>query len=214
VYNPAHFAETDVAVMHRAIENWPLGILVIASEIGFEANHVPFELDRTRGQLGTLQCHVARNNDVWRHLNAACLVIFQGSSAYISPNFYASKRDHGKVVPTYNYAAVHAHGRLTIHDDEKWVRGLVGRLTRRFEAGQPQPWTMGDAPQDYIGERLKEIVGIEIEIARLEGKWKMSQNREEADRTGVVAGLTGSQREAERDVAKWMAERMNPAAKK
>ena len=201
MYNPAHFAETDVATLHQAIDDAPLGALVVATGAGLVANHVPFELDRRVGELGTLRCHVARANDIWHHAKAECLVIFQGPSAYISPNFYESKKEHGKVVPTYNYAVVHAHGRLAIHDEEKWLRGLVGRLTKRFEASQSKPWTMGDAPALYIEERLKEIVGIEIAITRLEGKWKMSQNRREADRAGVAEKLGHSSNEADREVA-------------
>ncbi len=207
MYNPAQFAESDLAVLHEAIEQAPLGTLVVATSAGLLANHVPFELDRSQGRQGTLRCHVARANDLWRNDSAECLAIFHGPSAYISPNFYESKKEHGKVVPTYNYAVVHAHGRLTIHDDEKWLRALLGRLTKGFEASQPNPWTMGDAPPDYIAERLKEIVGIEIAIERLEGKWKMSQNRPEADRAGVVAGLRESSKEAEREVAKIVDER-------
>ena len=207
MYNPAQFTETNVAVLHEAIEHAPLGALVVATTAGLVANHVPFELERSAGPYGTLHCHVARANDVWRNPDAECLVIFHGPSAYISPSLYESKKEHGKVVPTYNYAVVHAHGRLTIHDDEKWLRGLVGRLTNHFEVSRPEPWTMGDAPQQYLSERLKEIVGIEIKIERLEGKWKMSQNRPEADRAGVVAGLRDSSIEAEREVAKIVEER-------
>jgi len=202
LYTPAHFAETDLATLHQAIESSPLGALVVSTPEGIEANHVPFELDRTTGPFGTLRCHVARNNNAWRNANAECLVIFQGPSAYISPNLYESKKEHGKVVPTYNYVAVHAHGRMAIHDDEKWLRGLLGRLTRHFEANQTQPWKMGDAPGEYIEQRLKEIVGIEIEMARLEGKWKMSQNRPEADRASVVAALRESTEPVEREVAR------------
>jgi len=201
MYIPSHFAETDLATLHEAMEASPLGALVVASPNGLEANHVPFELDRATGELGTLHCHVARNNGVWRYPNAECMVIFAGPSAYISPNLYESKKEHGKVVPTYNYVAIHAHGRLTIHDDEKWLRGLVGRLTNRFEASQPHPWKMGDAPQDYLQDRLKEIVGIEIAITCLEGKWKMSQNRPEMDKESVVKGLSASENPAAREVA-------------
>ena len=207
MYIPEHFAETDVTSLQGFIETSPLGAFVVGGEAGLEANHVPFELDRSAGELGTLRCHVARANDAWRNGNAECLVIFQGPSAYISPNLYESKKEHGKVVPTYNYVAVHAHGRMTIHDDEKWLRGLLGRLTRRFEASQATPWTMGDAPQDYIDGLLSQIVGIEIAITRLEGKWKMSQNRPEADRVRVVAGLSASENQAERDVARIVAEK-------
>ena len=207
MYIPAHFEETDLATLHQFIESSPLGTMVVSGPNGLEANHVPFQLDRSRGSFGTLQCHVSRANHAWRSADAACLVIFLGPSAYISPNFYESKREHGKVVPTYNYVAVHAHGKLTIHDDEKWLRGLVGHLTKRFEATQPVPWKMGDAPQDYLEEMLKHIVGIEIEITRLEGKWKMSQNRPEADRAGVVAGLGASANPEDRAVGEIVAER-------
>ena len=207
MYTPEHFIETDLATLHQAMVDWPLGALIVAGAAGLQANHVPFELDPSKGTLGTLRCHVARMNDVWRSPNTECLVIFQGPSAYVSPNLYESKKEHGKVVPTYNYFAVHAHGRLAIHDDARWLRGLVGRLTRRFEANQIEPWKMGDAPQAYIDELLPQIVGIEIEIARLEGKWKMSQNRPEADRAGVVAGLRNSPKPAEREVAAIVAER-------
>jgi transcriptional regulator len=206
MYIPAHFAETDVAALHRAIVEWPLGAMIVATPSGMVANHVPFELDSTKGAFGTLRCHVARNNDVWRHPNAECLVIFAGPSAYISPNLYPTKKEHGKVVPTYNYAVVHAHGRLAIHDDVKWLRGLVGRLTNRFEASQTDPWKMGDAPREYIDEQLEQIVGIEIEIARLEGKWKMSQNRPAIDKASVVTGLKQSASEADREVARMVEE--------
>jgi len=202
VYTPEHFAETDLATLHQAIDDWPLGTLVVAGESGLEANHVPFELDRSPGPFGVLKCHVARNNTTWHNANAECLVIFQGPSAYISPNLYPSKKEHGEVVPTYNYVAVHAHGRLTVHDDVKWLRGLVGRLTNRFESRQPKPWKMGDAPQEYLEEMLEKIVGLEIEINRLEGKWKMSQNRPEADKAGVITGLSSSSDSADREVAK------------
>ena len=213
MYVPQHFAETDVSTLHDFIEQSPLGALVTTGETGLEANHVPFELKRSAGALGTLRCHVARANGVWRNADAECLVIFPGPSAYISPNLYQSKKEHGKVVPTYNYVALHAHGRLTIHDDEKWLRGLVGRLTRRFEASQLAPWKMGDAPQEYIDGLLKQIVGIEIKITRLEGKWKMSQNRPEADRAGVAAGLGASENAVEREVGKIVAERAARAPK-
>lgn len=207
MYVPEHFAETDTATLQEFMQQSPLGALVVDGETGLEANHVPFELDRSAGTLGTLRCHVARANGVWHNANAECLVIFQGPSAYISPNLYESKKEDGKVVPTYNYVAVHAHGRMSIHEDEKWLRGLLGRLTRRFEASQSTPWKMGDAPQDYIDGLLSQIVGIEIAITRLEGKWKMSQNHPEADQAGVVAGLGESENPEEREVARIVGER-------
>jgi transcriptional regulator len=208
VYIPAQFAETDVPTMQAAIDESPLGTLVLNTPSGLTANHVPFQLDRSHGSFGTLRCHVSRNNDVWQHAaNAECLAIFLGPSAYITPSFYETKKETGKVVPTYNYVAVHAHGKATVHEDHKWLRALVGHLTHRFEASRPLPWKMGDAPQDYLEEMLSNIVGIEIEIARLEGKWKMNQNRSQADRDGVVAGLRESDRASDQEVAKIVEER-------
>jgi transcriptional regulator len=208
LYIPSHFAETDIPTLHAGIEDIAFGALVANTESGLEANHLPFELDRSTGEFGVLRCHVARNNALWRGANGAqCLIIFHGPSGYISPNLYVTKKEHGKVVPTYNYVAIHAHGRMTVHDDVKWLRGLVGRLTNRFEVSQPKPWTIGDAPQEYIDERLKEIVGIEIEITRVEGKWKMSQNRPEADRKTVVDGLTASVKHSDREIAALVRER-------
>ena len=210
VYTPEHFAEKDLATLHQAIDEWPLAALVVVGDAGLEANHVPFELDRSAGPFGTLRCHVARNNSIWHCANSECLVIFQGPNAYISPNLYVSKKEHGRVVPTYNYVAVHAHGRLIVHDDVKWLRGLLGRLTRRFEATQSAPWRMGDAPPEYIEALLKQVVGIEIEIGRLEGKWKMSQNQSKDDRAGVVAGMSPSASAADREVANIVEERRRP----
>ena len=208
MYTPEFFAETDPAVLHQAIEDSPLGALVLAIPSGLTANHVPFQIDRHSGELGTLRCHVSRSNDVWKYAEGAgCLVIFEGPSAYISPSLYQSKKQDGRVVPTYNYVAVHAHGRITVHEDHKWLRALVGHLTQKFEAARPNPWKMGDAPQDYLEEMLSKIVGLEITVNRLEGKWKMSQNRSATDKVGVVAGLRASENPAEREVAKVIEER-------
>ena len=191
------------------MERSPLGALVLAGPSGLEANHVPFQTDRRGGELGTLRCHVARSNDVWKYADGAeCLVIFAGPSAYISPSFYETKKEDGKVVPTYNYVAVHAHGRIAVHEDHKWLRALLGHLTQKFEAPRPEPWKMGDAPQDYLEEMLGKIVGMEIAITRLEGKWKMNQNRSEADKAGVVAGLRQSAKAADREVAEMVKKRM------
>jgi transcriptional regulator len=208
MYIPDHFAETDVAVMHEIMEQSPLGALVLATPSGLSANHVPFQIDRHAGELGTLRCHVARANDIWKYAEGAeCLVLFEGPSTYISPSLYVTKKENGKVVPTYNYVAVHAHGRIAVHDDRKWLRALVGHLTHTFEAPRPEPWKMGDAPQDYLEEMLGKIVGLEIAITRLEGKWKMSQNRSEADRSNVAAKLIESENPADRAVAKIVEER-------
>ena len=141
-------------------------------------------------------------------------MIFQGAQGYITPSWYPSKAEDGKVVPTWNFAVVHAYGRTQVMDDEEWLRRHVTELTAQQESDQPLPWAPSDAPESFINVLLRGIVGFRFVVTRLEGKWKMSQNREEADRAGVVAGLTGSQVEADRDVAKWIAERMNPAVKK
>jgi transcriptional regulator len=191
MYTPAAFEETRIEVLHQLIADYPLGTLVTLGPDGLVANHIPFLLDRRSGGAGTLIGHVARNNDVWRvrESQPEALIVFQSVDGYITPNWYASKRENHQVVPTWNYAVVHAYGQLLVHEDPKWLRGVVGRLTRHFEADQPTPWKMADAPPDYIASQLDQIVGIEIPISRLIGKWKTSQNRPAVDREGVVAGL-------------------------
>lgn len=176
------------------MQDHPLGVIVTHTDQGLDANHIPFELDATRGPHGTLQGHVARANSMWTEVpdGAQVLVIFRGAQGYISPNWYPSKHETHRHVPTWNYEVVHAHGRLRIVDDEKFVRGVVARLTRRHEATLPRPWKMGDAPADYLDAMLKMIVGIEVEITRLEGKAKLGQNREARDVQGAVEALRAS----------------------
>jgi transcriptional regulator len=188
-----HFVESRTEVLHDLISCYPLGALVTHGAQGLDANHIPFELDRAGGELGTLRAHVARQNEVWQLVKSGerVLVMFRAEDAYISPNWYPSKHEFHKQVPTWNYRVVHAHGRITVHDDERFVRGLVARLTRQHEASQPVPWKMGEAPQDYIDTMLKAIVGIEIEITQLVGKFKLSQNREVRDRLGAADALIG-----------------------
>lgn len=204
MYMPPKFEEKDLQVLHRAIADAPFGALIAAGPTGLEANHLPFQLAPDRGPFGTLRCHVARANPLWRQASAGSLdglVIFQGPSTYISPSLYQTKQETHQVVPTYNYVAIHAHGRIVVHDDARWLRALLAQLTQRYESRREQPWKMGDAPADFLDERLKEIVGIEIEITRLEGKWKMSQNRAPADQAGVIAGLRNSADPADQAVA-------------
>jgi transcriptional regulator len=193
MYMPAHFEETRPEVLRQLVAEHPLGALVTLGPEGLNANHLPFLLEPEAGDRGRLIAHVARNNRAWQDVSADhqtdSLVIFQGASAYVSPNWYATKRETHRVVPTYNYAVVHAYGRVIVHEDAKWLRGAVGKLTKRMEASQPVPWKMGDAPADYLDAQLANIVGIEIPISRLIGKWKVSQNRPEADRIGAAAGL-------------------------
>lgn len=191
MYLPEHFAEIRTDELHRLIREQPLGALVRSTPHGLDADHVPFELDPARGPVGTLQAHVARANPVALPAGEGMevLVIFRGHQGYISPNWYPSKHEAHRQVPTWNYEVVHAHGRLRIIDDEKFVAGLLARLTRRHEAGEPRPWRMGDAPRDYLQERLRSVVGIEVELTRLEGKRKLSQNREPRDIDGAVSAL-------------------------
>ena len=191
MYVPAHFAETRTEVLHQLICTRPLAALVTLGPEGLTANHMPFELEPDPAPFGTLRGHVARGNPVWRDFSKDLegLLIFQGPQVYISPSWYPTKQETGKVVPTYNYIVVHAYGPLRIIEDRAWLRGLVDRLTNRFEAASSQPWKITDAPDDYIETMLGAIVGIEIPVTRLVGKWKASQNRPAVDRAGVVKGL-------------------------
>lgn len=191
MYLPAQFDETRPEVLHELMHSHPLGLLITQTASGIEANPVPFLLDPARGPHGTLRGHVARANPVWRdtRADADSLVVFQGPQAYVSPNWYASKAETGKVVPTWNYVMVEARGRLRAIDDAAWLLGFLRDLTRRHEAAQERPWQVDDAPAGYIDGLLRAIVGIEIELVSLRGKWKVSQNRPAADREGVVRGL-------------------------
>ncbi|MBI3715664.1 MAG: FMN-binding negative transcriptional regulator [Betaproteobacteria bacterium] len=190
MYQPAHFKEERVAVLHQLIHENPLGALVSMTAEGLSANHIPFEIVDSPAPYGTLRAHVARANPLWKEAaGKEVMVIFQGADAYISPSWYPSKKEHGKVVPTWNYAVVHAHGPLKVFDDAEWLRAFVTKLTERHESALPAPWKVSDAPADYIDTMLKAIVGIEVPIGKLVGKWKVSQNRPAADRAGTIAGL-------------------------
>ncbi|WP_460563647.1 FMN-binding negative transcriptional regulator [Hydrogenophaga aquatica] len=191
MYLPAHFAETRPEELHRVIREHPLGMLVTPGEAGMDADHIPFEFDPGAGAHGVLTAHVARANPLWQRCptGTQVMVVFRGAQAYISPSWYPSKHEAHRQVPTWNYEAVHVHGTLTVRDDERFVRGLVARLTRRHEAAEPQPWKMGDAPPDYIDSMLRNIVGIEIAVTTMTGKSKLSQNKEERDRLGAADAL-------------------------
>jgi transcriptional regulator len=194
MYIPAHFALTDPAALHRVMREHPLGALVTpGADGGVDADHLPFEFDPERGPLGTLTGHVARANDLWRRCptGTPVMAIFRGAEAFISPSWYPSKHEAHRQVPSWNYEVVHARGTLTVHDDPRWVRGLVARLTRRHEAGEAKPWKMTDAPPEFIDTLLQAIVGIEITITALEGKAKLSQNKEARDREGAAEALSG-----------------------
>ncbi len=191
MYVPTHFQINDASELHRIMTNYPLGVL-ITTNAGLDANHLPFLFDANEGELGVLRAHVARANPVWEQVanGSEVLVIFRGEESYISPNWYPSKHETHRQVPTWNYEVVHAHGKMTVHDDEKFLRGVVGRLTKTHEAMEPKPWKMSDAPQDYMDAMLNAIVGIQITITRLEGKAKLSQNREPRDLHGAAEALT------------------------
>ena len=204
MYVPTHFAETRVDVAHDLIRAHPFGALIVLASDGLNANHIPFEIDPEPAPLGTLRGHVARANPVWRDVSQQvdALAIFQGPHTYVSPAWYATKKEGGKVVPTWNYAVVHAHGALRVIDDRAWLRQFVERLTNRYEAPRRDPWKVTDAPADFIDTMVQAIVGIEIPIARLTGKWKVSQNRPEKDRAGVVEGLLQQPNDLARAMAK------------
>lgn len=191
MYQPPLHREDRIEELHALVRTFPLATLVALGPGGFEANHIPMLLDPSRGPHGTLLAHVARGNPLLglAREGAGALAIFQGAEHYISPSWYETKRQTGKVVPTWNYAVVHAHGPLRLIEDEAWLRAQIAALTGKLEGPRPAPWQVEDAPEDFVRAQLKGIVGLEIEIARLEGKWKVSQNRPLADRQGVVAGL-------------------------
>ncbi len=195
MYLPKHFEERRPEVLHELVRAHPLGMLVTLADAGLQANTIPFTLDADpAGGPGILRGHVARANPLWRETrdDVESLVVFQGEQAYISPGWYPSKAEHGKVVPTWNYVMVQARGTLRAIDDAAWLLPFVTRLTDRHEAAQPKPWAVSDAPSDYIDTMLRAIVGIEITLTALTGKWKVSQNRSAADRAGVAQGLRGA----------------------
>ena len=191
MYEVEAFREARVEVLHALIKAHPLATLVTVTAQGLEANHIPLLIDPEPLPFGTLRGHVARANPVWRTFSAdsEVLAVFQGPQAYITPSWYVSKAQHGKVVPTWNYAVVHAHGPLKIVEDAEWLRALVTRLTASQESPRDKPWQVTDAPGDYVNTMLQAIVGIEIPVHRLQGKWKMSQNRLPQDREGVIKAL-------------------------
>lgn len=188
MYLPAHFNVTDTATLQALVQARPLATWAMVVDGLPVVNHVPFMLDPTRGEHGTLVGHVARANPVWRTPGPSVLA-FQGDQAYVSPGWYPSKHEHGKVVPTWNYAVVHAHGTPVVVEDRAALRAIVEGLTRVHEAARPRPWAVADAPPDYIDTLLGAIVGIEVPVQRWVGKFKLSQNQTAANRHGVVQGL-------------------------
>ncbi|PVX34262.1 FMN-binding negative transcriptional regulator [Janthinobacterium sp. 78] len=217
MYTPATFREERLDVLHGLIDVHPLGALVRHGKDGLCADHLPFEIAAPTpdAPFGILRAHVARANPVWRAAGEEdeCMVIFQGPHAYITPAWYAEKQRSGKEVPTFNYAVVHAHGPLRAIDDAAWLLGLVERLTARHEADQAAPWRVCDAPAAYIDKLLKAIVGIEIALTRITGKWKLGQNRTQEDQATMARELTaGTQPGAAQALGALIAANVKPAS--
>jgi transcriptional regulator len=197
MYLPSYHEEKDLDVLHTLIQTYPLGTWVSMTDDGLDANHIPFILDKSRGELGVLRAHVARANPVWKTLssNVPSIVTFQGPQSYITPNWYPSKQIAGKVVPTWNYTVVHAHGVATVIQDRAWILQMVSDLTDINEASttlgasNAAAWKVSDAPEEFIQRLLAAIVGIEIPITAIKGRWKLSQDEAMEDRMGTVKGL-------------------------
>ncbi|NCC34542.1 MAG: FMN-binding negative transcriptional regulator [Chloroflexia bacterium] len=208
MYLPPAFQEDRLEVKHDLIHTYPLGLLITAGAAGLIANPIPFILYPDEGTYGTLRAHMARANPQWLELATVpeCLAVFQGAEDYISPSWYATKQETHKVVPTWNYATVHVWGKPQIVQSTAWLYRQIDDLTRSQEGARPVPWQVTDAPEDFITAQMKGIIGVEIAITRIEGKWKVSQNRPEADHSGVVEGLR-AQGETSKPMADLVAER-------
>ena len=201
MYTPKHFEETRADVLDGLVRTYPFATVVANTANGFVANHLPFELVD-----GVLHGHVARGNELVQLDGAEVLLVFRGPDGYISPNWYPTKHETGREVPTWNYAVVHVHGRLRVIDEAVWLRALLERLTDHHEADQPQPWKIADAPDDHIEKSLHAIVGLEVTIDRVEGKFKLSQNHPARNRAGVIAGLRQRNGDGDVELAALMAE--------
>jgi transcriptional regulator len=203
MYQPLPHRQEQLEAQHALIRSHPFGLLISHGAQGLEANAIPFLIDAKASKLGTLQAHMARANGQWRSLGEAgeVLVVFQGADHYITPSWYATKQETGKVVPTWNYVMVQARGRVRVIEDAAWLRSQIEALTRSQEGARPAPWAVGDAPEAFIAMQIKAIVGVEIEIADIAGKWKASQNRPAEDRAGVISGLKAMGDEASIEMA-------------
>jgi transcriptional regulator len=212
MYLPQQFEETRLTVLHDLIRSHPFGTLVILAGNELSANHIPFLVNPAAGDRGSLSGHVSRANPLWKQLtgDVEALAIFQGPESYITPSWYPSKHADGKVVPTWNYAVVHAYGKPQPIEDANWLLEHVTQLTAANEVGQALPWQVSDAPRSYIDQMIAGIVGIEIPISRLQGKWKVNQNRKSADRLGVAAGLESAATDRSRAMAELVLERAKP----
>ena len=212
MYTPKDFEETRIDILHQLMKSHPLASLVTLGDAELIVNHLPFLIDPSCGLFGTLRGHVARANPVWQAFShtVESVVIFQGPESYITPSWYPSKEAHGKVVPTWNYAVVHAYGYPRVIENAAWLRAHVTELTNKHEPTQALPWKVSDAPQDFTDKLINAIVGIEISISTIRGKWKVSQNRPMADRLGVVAGLESLGGEQARAMASLVTQLIDP----
>jgi transcriptional regulator len=209
MYQPPHFREERLDVLHALIRAHPLSTLISVGPDGEpEANVIPMLFDETAGDKGILKCHLARANPQWKMLaeTGRALVVFQGPDAYVTPSWYKTKQETGKVVPTWNYAIVQVRGNVTVHEEKEWLATQIRELTQSQEGGREQPWAVDDAPAPFIDSQIKGIVGLEIAITAIEGKWKVSQNRPVEDRAGVANGLGGESAVDAPDMAKLVTE--------
>lgn len=207
MYRPAAFRQDDLTALHAQIDSTGLALLTSNSPAGLQATHLPLLLAAEDSEFGTLYGHFARANPHWQDLaGQEALAVFAGPDAYVHPGWYPGKAEHGQVVPTWNYIAVHAWGQVETFDDPARLRELLTRLTARHEAGRPRPWSLDDAPAEYLERMLRAIVGFALPIRRIEGQWKLSQNRQPADHAGVREGLAASANPRDRELAA----RMNP----
>lgn len=205
MYLPTHFKQENDSELFDLIEKNPFASVMVIHADEIEANHIPLELDRSQGKLAVLRGHIAKANPLADLMNEplSAYVIFHAEHAYISPNWYEGKQEHHRVVPTWNYRVVHVQGTIRKIEDEKYLRGILARLTRTHEANQENPWKMGDAPQDFIEEQLEKIVAIEIEIKSMVGKFKVSQNRSQADAKNVAKALESSTPEMAKSIQRY-----------
>lgn len=206
MYIPKAHEEKNTSILHALVKSHPLGTWVTHNEEGLIVNHIPFIIDGTLGENGTLLGHVARANPVWKEFSSTenSVVIFQGAETYITPSWYPSKHEHGRALPTWNYAVVHVHGLPRIIEDKEWLLNHLNALTDEHESEQTLPWKVEDAPEDFTKHMLKSIVGIEIPIAKLEGKWKVNQNKQEPDKLGVIAGLLSRKDSQSKEMASYV----------
>ena len=217
MYQPPHFNEESPLAMQGLIRAFPLGLLITGVDGALTANPIPFILDIEAGEHGVLRCHVARANTQWQEIGkdigegCDALIVFQGAQHYVHPGWYETKRETGKVVPTWNYAMVQVKGRARVMDDAAWIARQVRDLTEMMEGAYPKPWAVDDAPAPYIEAQIRGIVGIEITISAMMGKWKVSQNRNDADREGVVEGLRAAQDDDAHKMADLVQERFKRA---